>query len=419
MRYILHSDLNNFYASVECMYNPEIRNRGVAVVGDSEKRHGIVLAKNYIAKSCGVKTGDTIWEAKLKCPDLVTVTAHFDRYQKISKLVKNMYREYTDQMESFGIDEAWLDITHRVRSWEEATQLANTIRKRVIEEFGVTVSIGVSFNKVFAKLGSDIKKPNATTLISDENFKEVVYPLPVEQLLYVGSRTKAKLNKNNIFTIGDLAEADENFMRLLIGKVGVMLRRMARGEENEEVRWADEKEEVKSISNSTTCPRDLKNDKEVKSIVYILSESVARRTRAEGFFAKEVSLHIKDGSLKSYGWHKRLEFSTNLANDIARECMRLFKNYNWETTIRAVGVRVSGFDDAPSQMSLFYDKSSHDKVEKIETTVENLRERWGYDIIKRGVVVADKDMALLDPYSAPHIIHPISYLKGGIKDDQA
>ena len=419
MRYILHSDLNNFYASVECMYNPKIRNNGVAVVGDSEKRHGIVLAKNNIAKSCGVKTGDTIWEAKLKCPNLVTVTAHFDRYQKISRLVKNMYREYTDQMESFGIDEAWLDITHRVHNWKEAVELANTIRKRVIEEFGVTVSIGVSFNKVFAKLGSDIKKPNATTLISDKNFKEIVYPLPVEQLLYVGNRTKAKLNKNNIFTIGDLAEADQNFMRLLIGKVGVMLRHMARGEENEEVRWADEKEDVKSISNSTTCPRDLKNEKEVKSIVYILSESVARRTRSEGFFAKEVSLHIKDGALKSYGWHKRLEFSTNLASDIARECMQLFKNYTWDTTIRAVGVRVSGFENQPSQMSIFYDKFSHDKIEKIENIVENLRERWGYDIIKRGVVVADKDMAGLDPYSAPHVIHPISYLKGGIKDDQA
>ena len=419
MRYIFHSDLNNFYASVECMYNPEIRNHGVVVVGDSEKRHGIVLAKNNIAKSQGVKTGDTIWEAKLKCPDLVTVTAHFDRYQKVSRLVKSMYREYTDQMESFGIDEAWLDMSHRVHSWEEAVELADEIRKRVIEEFGVTVSIGVSFNKVFAKLGSDIKKPNATTLISDTNFKKVVYPLPVEQLLYVGNRTKAKLNKNNIFTIGDLAEADENFMRLLIGKVGVMLRHMARGEHKEEVRWADDKEEIKSISNSTTCPRDLKNIKEVRSIVYILSESVARRTRSEGFFAKEVNLHIKDGSLKTFGWHKRLEFSTNLASDIARVCMELFKNYNWDTTIRAVGVRVSGFEKGPSQMSVFYDKNSHDKTEKIETTVETLRQRWGYDIIKRGVVVADKDLADLDPYSAPHIIHPVSYLKGGIKDDKA
>ena len=417
MRYILHSDLNNFYASVECMYNPEIRNKGVVVVGDSEKRHGIVLAKNNIAKSFGVKTGDTIWEAKQKCPNLETVTAHFDRYQKVSKLVKSMYREYTDQMESFGIDEAWLDITSRVKSWDEAVALANTIRKRVIDEFGVTVSIGVSFNKVFAKLGSDLKKPNATTLISDTNFEKVVYPIPVEQLLYVGSRTKAKLNKNNIFTIGDLANTEENFMRLLIGKVGVMLRHMARGEDNNPVRWADEKEDVKSISNSTTCPRDLKNEKEVRSIIYILAESVARRTRAEGFFAREVSLHVKDGSLKSFGWHKRLEFSTNLASDIANECMALFKNYTWDTTIRAIGVRVSNFTDAPTQLSLFYDSSSHAKKEKIENTIESLRERWGYDIIKRGVVVADKDMIDLDPYSAPHIIHPISYLKGGIVNE--
>lgn len=418
MRYILHSDLNNFYASVECMYNPELRNKAVIVVGDSEKRHGIVLAKSNLAKSKGIKTGDTIWEAEQKCPDVVPVKARLDVYQRVSRKVKSMYREYTDQMESFGIDEAWLDVSHRVRSWDEAVGLADEIRKRVIDEFGLTVSIGVSFNKVFAKLGSDLKKPNATTLISSENYKEVVWRLPVDSMIYIGSRTKAKLNKHNIFTLGDLAESSEHFMSLLIGKVGVMLRHMARGEDDSIVKWADEKDEVKSISNSTTCPRDLKKESEVKGVIYILAESVAERMRKEGFWTRDVSLSIKDSTLKYQCWQKKLEFATNLASDIANACLDLFKNYDWSTTVRAVGVRVSNWDNGQNQMSLFYDTAKHTKREKLECVVENLRDRWGYDIIKRGVVVADKDMIELNPYSDAHTIHPVSFLKGAIQNGE-
>lgn len=418
MRFVLHSDLNNFYASVECMYNPQLRNSAVIVVGDVEKRHGIVLAKNNLAKSCGIKTGDTVWEAQLKCPDVVSVKARLDVYQKVSRKVKQMYREYTDQMESFGIDEAWLDISHRVKNWDEAMSIANEIRTRVIDEFGLTVSIGVSFNKVFAKLGSDLKKPNATTLISDTNYKDVVWGLPVDSMIYIGSRTKAKLNKNNIFTLGDLAKTDENFMKLLIGKVGVMLRHMARGEDNMPVKWADDNEQIKSISNSTTCPRDLKKESEVHGIIYILAESVAERMRKEGFWTREVSLFVKDATLSCKNWQKRLEFATNLASDIAAACIELFKNYDWETTVRAVGVRVSNWDIGQNQMNLFYDTTKHAKQEKLECVVENLRDRWGYDIIKRGVVVVDKDMQNLNPYSEAHIIHPISFLKGAIQNGQ-
>lgn len=416
MRYILHSDLNNFYASVECMHNPELRNKAVVVVGDSEKRHGIVLAKSNLAKSHGVKTGDTIWEARQKCPDIVPVTARLDVYQKVAKKVKTMYLEYTDRMESFGIDEAWLDVSHCASSWEEATALADQIRKRVIDEFGLTVSIGVSFNKVFAKLGSDLKKPNATTLISSENFKDVVWKLPVEEMIYVGGRTKDKLNKHNIFTLGDLAQTDERFMKLFMGKVGVMLRRMARGEDQTPVKLASEKDPIKSISNSTTCPRDLKKLSEIKGVIYILAESVAERMRKEGFWTKEVALSVKDSTLKYQCWQKRLEFATNLASDIADACIELFKNYNWSTTVRAIGVRVSNWDSGQNQMSLFYDTARHAKREKLERVVDDLRNRWGYDIIKRGVVMADKDMAELNPYSDLHAIHPVSFLKGGIEN---
>ncbi len=189
-RTILHSDLNAFYASVECFCNPKIRHLPVAVGGDAEARHGIVLAKNNLAKSFGIITGETIWNAKQKCNDLVVVPANFERYLKFSRLVREIYAEYTDQMEAFGIDESWLDVTGSLYLFGSGKRIADEIRHRVYMELGLTVSIGVSFNKIFAKLGSDIKKPNATTVITRDNYRAVVWGLPASDLLYVGRSTK-------------------------------------------------------------------------------------------------------------------------------------------------------------------------------------------------------------------------------------
>ena len=412
-RFILHSDLNNFYASVECLYNPELRNKAVAVVGDEEKRHGIVLAKNYIAKKYGVKTGDTVWEAKQKClEELVCVTANFDRYYFVSKLVKDMYRTYTDKVESFGIDEAWLDVSDRVKTFDEAYALAEKIRVRVIEEIGLTVSIGVSYNKIFAKLGSDLKKPNAVTTITPDNYQTVVWSLPCEELLYVGRATKLKLNKMGIRTIGDLANTDVDILRSVLGKNGETLHTFANGLDGTPVSKYDSPEQVKSIGNSTTCPRDLKTNEEVKAVIMVLAESVARRLREKGLWCSTVSLGIKTNDLQSNEVSKKIDNPTNLASVIAKECYSLF-NFDWSQTIRAVGVRTSGLSDQPVvQYNFFQNEQTNIKKEKFEKEIDKLRSRYGYNIIKRGSVCALK-LDDINPENITHTIHPVSYFKDG------
>ena len=410
-RFILHSDLNNFYASVECLYNPSLRNKAVAVVGDQEKRHGIVLAKNYIAKNYGVKTGDTVWEAKQKClEELVCVTANHERYYYVSKLVKDMYKEYTDRVESFGIDEAWLDVSDRVKTFEEAFKLAETIRTRVLTEFGLTVSIGVSFNKIFAKLGSDLKKPNATTLITPDNFKDLVWPLPVADLLYVGRATKEKFVKAGIKTIGDLANTPLQYLKSMLGKNGETLHVFACGEDKTEVKRWNDLEEIKSIGNSTTCPRNLKTNEEVRAVISVLSESVARRLRDKNLWAGTVCLSVKTDDLLTHDVMHKLEFPTNLAGVIADEAFNLFK-FDWNKTIRAVGVRVTNLSEKPLQYNLFNSEQTMQKKEKFETVVDSLRGRFGYDIIKRGSVLAIDDFDEINPEHVTHTIHPVSYFK--------
>lgn len=412
-RFILHSDLNNFYASVECLYNPDLRNKAVAVVGDEEKRHGIVLAKNYNAKKYGVKTGDTIWEAKQKClEELVCVTANFDRYYYVSKLVKDMYRTYTDKVESFGIDEAWLDVSDRVKTFEEAYVLAEKIRVRVIEEFGLTVSIGVSYNKIFAKLGSDLKKPNAVTLITPDNYQSLVWKLPCEDLLYVGRATQTKLNKMGINTIGDLANTNVEILKSVLGKNGETLHTFANGLDATPVAKYDDPQQIKSVGNSTTCPRDLKTNEEVKAVIIVLAESVARRMREKNLWCSTVCLGIKTSDLKSFEVSKKIEFSTNLASVIADECYKLF-DYDWSQTIRAVGVRATNLTSEPNtQYNFFNNEQTNLKKEKFEKEIDKIRSRYGYNIIKRGSVCALK-LDDINPENITHTIHPVSYFKDG------
>jgi DNA polymerase-4 len=395
------------------MLNPSIRNKAVVVVGDVEKRHGIVLAKNYVAKGYGIKTGDTVWEAKNKCLEgLVTVPTHFDMYYKISGMVKDIYREYSDRVESFGIDEAWIDISERVHSFDEAEKLAHTIRLRVLEEFGVTVSIGVSFNKVFAKLGSDYKKPNAVTTITPDNYKDIVWPLPAEDLIMVGRQTKAKLNKNNIFTIGDISTAGRPFLKRLLGKNGESIFEYASGLDSSEVRLSSDSAEIKSVGNSTTCPRDLTKDDEVQSIIYILAENVAKRMRAKNLWCNEVSITIKNSKLESIDRQKKLEYPTNLAGDIAKVAFEIFKaEYDWSDTVRLIGVRASGICSEPMQYNFLVDENNMMRKQKLEEAVETLRRRYGYKVITRACVKGDVDFADIDPTETRFSIHPESFMK--------
>lgn len=412
-RYILHSDLNNFYASVESLYNPAIRNKAVAVVGDEEKRHGIVLAKNYIAKGYGVKTGDAVWEARQKCgEELVCVPARFELYLYISKLVKDIYREYSDRVESFGIDEAWIDISAIASSFDDAVKIANNIRTRIIAEVGLTVSIGVSFNKIFAKLGSDMHKPNATTLITPDNFRQLVWQLPASDLLYVGKATAKKFEKANIQTIGDLANTNIKYLKLTLGKMGEVLHNFACGKDNSPVSSVFDNEKIKSFGNSTTCPVNLSTNEQVKSIIYLLAESVAERMKKKGYYANSVSVWIKDENLKSFERQTTLAISTNISEDIALSAYKLFiDNYNWELDIRAIGVRVSNLSEGVVQCDIFGKSTNLAKKQKLECTIENLRGRFGYNIIRRGNILSHDNLATLNPHSETHIIHPVGFFK--------
>jgi len=411
-RYILHCDLNNFYASVESLFDPSIRNKALVVVGDEEKRHGIVLAKNYIAKDCGVKTGDIVWEARQKCGDLVCKPARFDLYLQVSKIVKSIYREYSSRVESFGIDEAWIDISHLATSDAEAVAIANNIRSRVIAEVGLTISVGVSFNKVFAKLGSDMKKPNATILVSKENFREKVWSLPVSDLLYVGNATTKKFKKANIKTIGDLAKTSLKYLKLTLGKVGEELWKFAHGLDDSVVSRVDDDEKIKSFGNSTTCPIDLNCNEKVKSVIYMLAESVAERMTKKGYYGQTVSLWVKDTNLCSFERQAILEFPTNVSTDIGGLAYKLFlENYTWHLDVRAVGVRIGSLSKGNMQYDLFNSVENLEKNQKLERTIESLRNRFGYNIIKRGNIMTSESLSLLNPHSEVHIIHPIGFFK--------
>ena len=393
MRYILHCDLNNFYASCECLLNPAIRGEAVVVCGRVEDRHGIVLAKNYKAKEFGIKTGDVLWEAKQKCPKLVSVEARHSVYIKFSRVVRQIYSEYSDRIEPFGIDEAWIDLTGIVHSFSEAEARANEIRERVKSEVGLTISVGVSFCKVFAKLGSDMKKPDAVTVLTPENFKEKVWPLPVSDLLYVGRATTRKFADLNILTIGDLANFDIRIISRKFGKVGVMLLEYARGEERGEVRKYDERAEIKSVGNSITYYKDIIAREDIFALFLLLAESVVARMKGYGFKkARNLIVSVMDNNLVLF--HRMIKMTpvTDIATDIAKHSMNVFeKHFAYRSKVRGLGISVSEFTDE-EQTYLFSDVKENEKKEKLQEAVEKLRGRFGRRIIQRATIMRDPRM---------------------------
>ena len=407
MRYILHCDLNNFYASVECLLDESLIGKSVVVCGRVEDRHGIVLAKNMIAKKLGIKTGMTLFEARKLSPDLETREARHDLYIKYSKMVKKIYREYSDKVESFGIDEAWVDISKIANSFYEAFSIADEIRKRVKTEIGLTISIGVSFNKVFAKLGSDIKKPDAITVIDNYNYKDLVWPLPVEDLLYVGRSTKNKLNNLTIKTIGELANFDLKLLIMHLGKWGEVLHSFARGEDLSEVKCCFDSDEIKSVGNSLTYYRDITNDEDVETLLLLLSESVVARMIEYGYvYARTVSLVVTTNSLSSFSRAITLSHPTHLSSEVASEAMKLFKkHFLWGTgLVRGLGVSLSNFTNT-EQISLTEDYQKRKKLERLEDAVESLRRRFGRNSVNRGIVLKEKKMEELN-IKEGHIVHP-------------
>lgn len=382
-RTILHCDCNGFYASVECVIHPELRKVPMAVCGDPESRKGIILAKNELAKKYNVTTTETVWQAKKKCPELVLVKPHHDLYQQFSKKVNAIYARYTEQVEPFGIDESWLDVTGSRMLFGSGKKIADELREVVKRELGLTISVGVSFNKVFAKLGSDYKKPDATTIISRQNYKSLVWPLPAEALLYVGRASKEVFYKLGIRTIGDLAAISEEVLTTKLGKIGSQLHAYANGEDISPVASIYDKQEAKSVGNGMTFKRNLLGVEDIKSGVLYLSDSVAARLRRYGYQCRTVSVALKDPQFHTIQKQTTLDSPTDLAKDIYDVSMKLILSF-WELQkpIRAITVTASHFDEGEGgkQLSLFSnedDGARHEKRKNLEQAVDGIRGRYG------------------------------------------
>lgn len=406
-RQILHVDCNKFYASVECFLHPELKNKPVAVGGSEESRHGIILTKNEIASKYNLKVGEPLWKARQKCPDLIIVPPHFDTYIEFSKKVRSIFEDYTDLIEPFGLDESWLDVTG---DWyKTGEEIGREINRRVREEIGITVSVGISFNKVFAKLGSDYKKPDAVTVITKENYKDIVWSLPCSDLLMVGPATTKKLNKFGINTIGELAVCDTAFIRKILGKNGEMLKRNAMGLDMSPVRHMDIERDIKSIGNSTTTPRDLVNDNDVKIIFTVLADSVTRRMRDNGLKGTTLMIYIRDRNLNMISRQCRLPAPTNVTYEITQCAFQLFKkNYTWEEPIRSLGLSVTDFDfETGVQFDLSGSVQKRERREKLDKAVDKLKNRYGNYCIQSGTALLDTDLSHFNPYD-DHTIHPVS-----------
>ena len=400
-RVILHCDCNSFFASVETTLNPAYRDVPMAVCGNVEDRHGIVLAKNELAKAYGIKTTDTVYQAKKLCPGLVIAEPHYDEYLRYSARVNNIYADYTDMIEPFGIDESWLDVTASGRAFGTGYKIAEEIRRRVKEEIGITVSCGVSFNKVFAKLGSDYKKPDATTVISKENYKDIVYPLPAADLLFVGKKTTQALIALGIRTIGELANAPSELIVNRFGKPGEMMLKYARGEDDTPV--AKSEEDTKSIGNGFTFKHDLVSRDEIKVGIMFLAEEIGRRLREKGLLCTTVSVSVKDEELRVSGRQRALSRSTDIGNDIANTALEIISEW-WSQgkPIRTITLTALGLvrrENLGEQIDMFSDPDgelTREKKRKSEETVDKIRQKYGRGAIVRGSVL-DNKIGIFDP----------------------
>ena len=324
-RAILHCDCNGFYASVECIQQPKLWHVPMAVCGDPESRHGVILAKNELAKEYGIVTAETVWSAKQKCPELVLVAPHHQLYHEYSRRINMIYGQYTDQVEAFSVDESWLDVTGSRKLFGTGRQIADELRVRVQKELGLTISVGVSFNKIFAKMGSDYKKHNATTEITRENYKEILYPLPVGDLIFVGKSTVATLERIGVYTIGDLARADVRILERMLGKAGPVLWEYANGLEDSPVQVQGASDAVKSVSNSITFRRNLVGLEDVSQGLLMLADSVAGRLRAQGLRCQTLAVSIKDPSLKTISRQRQLPYAANQTKLIYETALDIVK----------------------------------------------------------------------------------------------
>lgn len=392
-RIILHCDINSFFASVELLDHPELRDMPVAVSGDPELRHGIILAKNQAAKACGVVTAETVWQARRKCPDLVLLPPQHEKYREFSRRLNRLYQEYTDMVEPFSIDESWLDVTASRTLFGSGTQIADRIRHRVREELGITLSAGVSYNKIFAKMGSEYRKPDATTEITRSNYQQLLWPMPVNEMFFVGFATAERLKAADIHTIGDLALADTRMLERLLGKQGPLLRSYARGEDDSPVRRYDQRNKIKSVGNGITFRRNLTGEDDILTALTRLSDTVAGRLRKYQLKAGGVKVDIKDIQLKTISRQTQLTRPTNLADELRRTAMELIRSF-WpsQKPIRLITLTaISLCDEAgEEQLSLFREENAaREKTESVERTMDAIRSRFGDSAIGFGQIIGN------------------------------
>ena len=405
-RAILHIDMNNFYASVECMLNPELKPFPIAVCGSQEERHGIVLAKNYAAKAKGVSTGEAIWQAKQKCPNLVIVPPHYDQYMKFSKLAREIYGRYTDLIEPFGMDEVWADVTGSQRVMGTPLHMAEEIKETIKYELGLTVSIGVSFNKIFAKLGSDMKKPDAITVINKETFREQIWDLPAADMLGVGRATEKKLSSVGIRTIGQIAQFPCDFFQRRLGKCGVDLWRFANGMDTSQVTVRDMEVPDKTVGHGMTALQDLEDDAEVWKFILELCQDIGHRLYVFNKKATGIAIAVRNNELFTKQWQCGISIPTQSPSVIAKEAFSLFlRSYDWKRPIRSLTVRAINLTalDTPCQLDLFSDPQKVAKAEALDKTIEELRHRFGKKIIRNACLLDNKKMSAEDN---PNIIMP-------------
>lgn len=387
-RVIFHCDLNSFYASVELLDYPQYQHLPVAVCGDPNKRHGVILAKNEYAKAHGVSTGQTVWEARKCSPQLILLPANGEKYRYYSRKINELYLEYSDLVEPYGVDESWVEVTGTLHLFGKSpVALADEIRRRSLELYGLSLSIGVSFNKIFAKLGSDYKKPDATTEITRENFREMVWPLPLGDLLYAGRATQKKLQPYGITTIGELANYDPSVLEMLLGKAGPMLYHYARGEDRATVASYYGEDSPKSIGQGLTFATDLQGEEEVRSGIVMLSDHVALRLRKHGLSCCGVQLTLRDPEFHNISRQVQLDNATNLHQTISDTAFSLAgKHWNFSVPVRAISVTAISLiptDHTGKQLSLFdsQEQEQEDKYQKIALATDHLREKYGRKIL--------------------------------------
>lgn len=411
MRCIVHSDINHCYAQIEEMMHPELRNVPMAVGGHEELRHGIILTKNDKAKTYHVSTAESLREAYKKCPDLLIIPPHYDDYMYYTEKVKDIYREYTDQVESFGLDEAWIDLSKSISLFGDPVRLARHIQERVHDEIGLNVSMGVSYNKIFAKIGSDLHKHQGFDVITHKNYKRIIWPLPIEDLFYVGYRTAPKLRARGIGTIGDLARLPKSYLKSFLGKHGEILWYFANGYDETEVNPIYDT--VKSIGNGITTAKDMKNRQDLKIVFTVLGESVATRLKEAGLKGDVVSIGVRNADLQYFTRQHKIERATNIASEIISAAMRLVdENCDYRKSYRSITVTVSHLraDDGLEQLSFFEDLDARDDEKKLDETIDAIRNRFGFDKISRLSVKLDPELSNFNPLEE-NVIHPVGFFR--------